>query len=67
MIEVETMNGEKITINAELIESVKATPDTIITLTNKKKLVVTEEVEEIVARVVAYRRKIFSYNEVTER
>ena len=42
MIEVTRMNGLPITINAELIESVDEVPDTVITMTTGKKLIVKE-------------------------
>ena len=47
MITVTRLNGTRVTVNALLIESVEETPDTIITLTTGKKLVVTETAAEI--------------------
>ena len=44
-------------VNADLIETVEATPDTVIKLTTAKKLIVPETPEEIVALVVEYRRR----------
>jgi flagellar protein FlbD len=46
-------------LNAELIETVEETPDTVITLTNGKKLIVEEPMDEVVRRVMDYRRGIF--------
>lgn len=46
-------------INAELIEMVEATPDTVITLTSGDKLIVKESVDEVIERVVAYKRQVF--------
>lgn len=37
----------------------EATPDTIVTLTNGKKFVAKETVEEVIKRVIEYRREIF--------
>ncbi len=45
-------------LNADLIETVETTPDTVITLTNGKKLIVEETMDEIVRRVMDYRRAI---------
>lgn len=59
MIKVTRLNHSEIVLNAELIETVEATPDTVITLTNGKKLVVSEEVDEIIRRVVEYRRHAY--------
>ncbi len=53
------MNGDEMVINAELIETLEATPDTVVTLTNGKRLVVRESVDEIVRKVVEYKRGIF--------
>lgn len=58
MIEVTRLRGKKITINAELIEVVEETPDTVITLTNGKKFVVSESVKEVTELVIDYKRKI---------
>lgn len=58
MIEVTRLRGAKIIINAELIECVEETPDTVITLTSGKKFVVSESCKEIVNLVVNYKRKI---------
>ena len=44
-------------INAELIQSVETTPDTIITLAGNKKLVVKDTPQEIAERFIEYRRK----------
>jgi flagellar protein FlbD len=46
-------------LNAELIETIEKTPDTVITLVNGKKLLVEESVEEVVRKVMDYRRAIF--------
>ena len=46
-------------VNAELIETIEETPDTVITLTSGKKLIVEESMEEIVRKVMDYRRALF--------
>ena len=43
-------------LNAEIIETVEETPDTVVT--NGKKLIVEESMEEIVRRVMEYRRGV---------
>ena len=48
----------QIWVNADLIETVEATPDTVIKLTTDRKLLVTETPEEIVALVVEHRRRV---------
>ncbi|MGM0409710.1 MAG: flagellar FlbD family protein [Bacillota bacterium] len=66
MIEVTKMSGDKIIINAELIESIQATPDTVITLTTNKKILVENEVDEIINKVIAYKKEIASCLNVKE-
>jgi len=46
-------------VNAEKIQSVQATPDTLITFTNKDRLMVKEPVEELSRRILDYRRTVF--------
>lgn len=61
MIDVLQINNKPLTINAELIEFIETTPDTIITMTNGKKIFVKDSVEEIVEKVVAYRQRCFEH------
>lgn len=62
MITVTRFNKTQFVINSEWIETVEATPDTIITLTNGKKYVVAEKVDDIIKRVVEYKQKTFFLN-----
>jgi flagellar protein FlbD len=57
VISVTRTNGSRIYINAELIQTVEATPDTIITLTNNKMLIVRDTPQQIAERFIEYRRK----------
>jgi len=50
-------NGAPFYLNPELIQTVEATPDTIITLINNKKLIVKDKPEQIAERFIEYRRK----------
>lgn len=59
MIKVTRLNGSELIVNAELIQTIEATPDTVLSLTTDQKYVVREDVEEVVSRVVAYKRAIF--------
>jgi flagellar protein FlbD len=56
MIKVTRLNGQLIVLNADLIEFVEEIPDTIISLTTGKKIMVKESAEEIIDRVVGYKR-----------
>lgn len=57
MIELTRLHGEPIVINADLIEFVEPTPDTLISTTTGKKILVKESVEEVIGKVVEYRRR----------
>lgn len=58
MVKLSRINGAEVTVNAELIEIIEATPDTIVSLTTGKKLMVVESVDQVVEKVMAYRRMI---------
>lgn len=58
MIKVTRLNGKEFVVNAELIQYVEATPDSVITLVNHEKLVVKEPLDEIIRRVVEYGRSL---------
>ena len=59
MIEITKLNDVKISINAELIETVEEVPDTVITLTTGKKIFVKESRQKIENLVKSYKRDIF--------
>lgn len=58
MIVVTRLNGGRIVLNAELIELVEALPDTTITLQNGHKYIVSDRPDEVVGRVIEYRRAL---------
>lgn len=60
MIFITRTNGTKLYINPELIQTVEATPDTVVTLLDNKKLIVRETPQEIAERFIEYRRKIMA-------
>jgi flagellar protein FlbD len=62
MIEVTRLNKKEFVLNCDWIETVEATPDTVITLTNGKKYVVAEKVEDVIEKIIEYKRKIFCAN-----
>lgn len=66
MIKLTKFNSEsnkkgEFILNAEIIETVEQTPDTVITLLNGKKLIVEEKMDEVVRRVMTYRRALHKY------
>jgi len=60
MIEVTKLNGNKLTINADLIERVEELPDTVITLTTGNKIIVKESRQEIRNLVILYKKEIYN-------
>jgi flagellar protein FlbD len=46
-------------VNADLIESVEPTPDTVITLVSGNKLIVRDSMDDIEQRVIDFKRKIY--------
>jgi flagellar protein FlbD len=57
MVQLTKLHDEAIVVNADLIEFVESTPDTLISMTTGKKLMVKETVEDVVQKVVEYRRR----------
>jgi flagellar protein FlbD len=60
MINVTRLNRSSLVLNCDLIEHIESSPDTVITLTNDRKITVQETAEEIIARVRAWRRSLLS-------
>jgi flagellar protein FlbD len=58
MIELTRLNGKPMVLNSDLIKIAEASPDTMLTLINGEKLIVREELEEVVERVLAYRARL---------
>ena len=58
MIRLTRINKTPIVLNPDLIEHVENTPDTIVSLTNGQKFLVLESPEELINRVIEYRRLI---------
>ena len=60
MINLSRLNGEKIMLNIDLIELVEETPDTIVTLTTGRKILVRESSRFIQAEIIKIRKRIYS-------
>ena len=59
MIELTKMNNTKFTIHDDLIETIEETPDTVITLTTGKKLIVKESRQEVSNLAKTYKKELF--------
>jgi flagellar protein FlbD len=58
MIAVTRPDGSTLLLNPDRIESIEETPDTVITLTDGRKLLVREGADVVAARFTAYRRSL---------
>jgi flagellar protein FlbD len=58
MIRLTRINRAPLVLNSDLIEHLEATPDTVIALTNGQKLVVLESTDEVIQKVIEFRRLI---------
>ena len=59
MIQLTRLNHLSLILNSDLIEHIEATPDTVIALVTGQRFMVLESAEEVVQRVIAFRRKVF--------
>lgn len=60
MIKVTRLNDSTLLLNVDMIQSLQATPDTVITLTNNNRILVKEPIEEVSQKIVEYQRTIYS-------
>ncbi len=61
VIRLTRLNGKEFVVNAELIQFLESTPDTVVTLVNNEKVVVREEVQEVVDRAIRYGRALRAF------
>jgi len=60
MIELTGLNGRPMVVNSDLIKTAEASPDTMLTLINGEKLIVREEIAEVVERILVYRARLLA-------
>ena len=60
MIEVTKINGQKVLINPALIEVIEETPDTVISFSTGRKIIVKESRQELKNLVKSYRKDKFA-------
>ena len=58
MIHLTRLNHVPLVINSDLIEHIEVTPDTVLVLTSGEKYLVLESADEVIDRVVKFRRAI---------
>ena len=60
MIKLTKLNGQKVLVNCDLIELVEETPDTVVSFTTGRKIIVKESRQEVKNLVKSYRKDIFA-------
>jgi flagellar protein FlbD len=58
VIRLTRLNNRALTVNSDLIKFVEQSPDTVITLLHGEKIVVLESADEVLARLIAFRRSV---------
>jgi flagellar protein FlbD len=74
MIHLTRLNQASLVVNADLIEHIEMTPDTVIVLTTGQKILVKETANEVIEKVVCFRRRVLeglplatAYGSITTR
>lgn len=58
MIQLSRLNHREVAINCDLIEWIEAMPDTTVRMVSGESIIVLEQVDEVIRRIVEYRRRI---------
>lgn len=58
MIKLIGFNNKEFVLNSELIEKIEEVPETLVTLVNGKKIIVKDTVDEVIEKVIDYKRRI---------
>lgn len=64
MIKLTRLNGSVYVLNSSLIETVEATPDTIITTVDGRKYVCKESVDEVIEKIIQFEGSIRLYADI---
>ncbi|HZY63508.1 MAG TPA: flagellar FlbD family protein [Edaphobacter sp.] len=57
MIELTRLNGNRLVVNCDLIKYAESAPDTVLTLVTGEKLIVLEQLAEVLRRTLEYRAR----------
>ena len=60
MIQLTRLNNQPLVVNSDLIKFVEKAPDTLLTLVTGEKIIVRETCEEVLAKIIEFRRTILS-------
>lgn len=58
MIAITKLNEQEMIINCDLIELIESTPDTTITMTTGRKVIVKETVDNVLEKIVVYKKRL---------
>jgi flagellar protein FlbD len=64
MIAVKKINGQEIIVNCELIETIEFSPHAVMTLTTGEKIIVDETRDDLLRKIIEYKRAIHKRSEV---
>lgn len=67
MIALKRLNGQEFVLNADLIETIESTPDTIVALTTGKKLMVKNTLEDVVRKTIKYKQLCHQHIQVLQK
>ncbi len=67
MVSLTRLNGKNFVLNTDMIEYMESTPDTVITLTNGHKYVVLETLDEVIDKVIHYKRHMYMGTDFEDR
>jgi flagellar protein FlbD len=60
VIHLTRLNSQAFAVNSDLIKFIENAPDTVLTLTSGEKIIVRESTEEVVERIIAFRRAVLA-------
>ena len=60
MIQLTRLNDQPLVVNSDLIKFVENKPDTVLTLINGEKVLVRERAEQVIERIVQFRRLVLA-------
>lgn len=60
MVKLTRLNGNAMVLNSDLIKTAEASPDTMLTLINGEKMIVREELDVVVERIMSYRARLLA-------
>lgn len=60
MIKLTRLNNNPLVVNCDLIKSLENAPDTVLTLVTGEKIIVRETTEQVLERVIAFRRAVLA-------